>query len=183
MTLPDDGSTAFMMVGGLGNEHFNLSQIIRPGRLGRLGLQAPMLRSGLALAGANTWLRHGALPREAEDGFLTAEDLSGLDLLATELVVLSACETGLGDVQVGEGIMGLRRACVLAGAQTVVISMWKVPDEQTLELMEEFYRRLLRGEARSSALRAAQIKVKTNHPHPIFWGAFVCQGDPGPLLM
>ena len=77
-----------------------------------------MLRSGLALAGANTWLKGATPPESAEDGLLTAEDVSGLDLLSTELVVLSACETGLGQIQVGEGVFGLRRAFVLAGART-----------------------------------------------------------------
>ena len=108
-------------------------------------MESPMLRSGLALAGANTWLKKGELPEEAEDGLLTAEDVTGLDLLATELVVLSACETGLGQVRVGEGVFGLRRAFVLAGAKTLVMSLWKVPDEQTRELMEDFYGRLLDG--------------------------------------
>ncbi|MCI0413736.1 CHAT domain-containing protein [bacterium] len=141
----------------------------------------PLLRSGLALAGANTWLRGKSPPAEAEDGILTAEDVSGLDLLATELVVLSACETGLGQVHTGEGVFGLRRAFVLAGARTLVMSLWKVPDQQTQELMENFYQRLLIGESRADALRGAQITVKASHPDPVFWGAFICQGDPGPL--
>ncbi len=151
------------------------------GRLSGPMMENPMLRSGLALAGANTWLRAGNPPEEAEDGLLTAEDVTGLDLLATGLVVLSACETGLGQVHVGEGVFGLRRAFVLAGAKTLVMSLWRVPDEQTRELMEEFYRRLLAGEARAEALRQAQLALRAKYPAPYYWGAFICQGDPSPL--
>jgi CHAT domain-containing protein len=155
-----------------------------PGGLGRLSgpmMENPMLRSGLALAGANTWFKAGNPPEEAEDGLLTAEDVTGLDLLATELVVLSACETGLGQVHVGEGVFGLRRAFVLAGAKTLVMSLWKVPDEPTRELMEDFYGRLLTGQGRAEALRAAQLAMKAKYPDPYYWGAFICQGDPSPL--
>ncbi len=150
------------------------------GKWGRLshGLESPLLRSGLALAGANTWLDHGELPPEAEDGILTAEDVAGLDLRATELVVLSACETGLGVVQIGEGVFGLRRAFVLAGAKTLVMSLWKVPDRQTQMLMVDFYRRLLAGEPRAEALRQAQLTLQAKYPDPLYWGAFICQGEP-----
>jgi CHAT domain-containing protein len=151
------------------------------GRLLGPMMENPMLRSGLALAGANTWLKAGNLPEEAEDGLLTAEDVTGLDLLATELVVLSACQTGLGQVHVGEGVFGLRRAFVLAGAKTLVMSLWKVPDEPTRELMEDFYGRLLAGEGRAEALRQAQLALKAKYPEPFYWGAFICQGDPSPL--
>jgi len=141
----------------------------------------PLLRSGLALAGANTWLEEGTLPEEAEDGLLTAEDVTGMDLLATDLVILSACQTGLGDVHAWEGVYGLRRAFVLAGAKTLVMSLWNVPDEQTQELMEDFYQRLLQGQPRAEALRGAQLAMKAKCPDPYYWGAFICQGDPAPL--
>jgi CHAT domain-containing protein len=144
-------------------------------------LENPMLRSGLALAGANTWLANGLLPEGAEDALLNGEDVSGLDLMATELVVLSACESGLGAVQAGEGVYGLRRAFVLAGAATLVVSLWPVPDQQTQELMADFYRRMLAGVPRADALRAAQLALKERHPHPRDWGAFICVGEPGAL--
>jgi CHAT domain-containing protein len=166
----------FRDLGGLpGQESASLD------RLSGSGLENPLLRSGLALAGANTWLQNGNPPAEAEDGLLTAEDVSGLDLLDTDLVVLSACETGLGEVRVGEGVFGLRRAFVLAGAKTLVMSLWKVPDQQTQELMEDFYRRLLGGQPRAEALRQAQLALKARYPNPLYWGAFICQGDPAPL--
>jgi CHAT domain-containing protein len=153
----------------------------KPGRLSGPIMENPMLRSGLALAGANTWLKAGTAPDEAEDGLLTAEDVTGLDLLATELVVLSACETGLGQFHVCEGVFGLRRAFVLAGARTLVMKLWKVPDESTRELMENFYSRLSAGEGRAEALRQAQLAMKARYSSPFHWGAFICQGDPSPL--
>jgi CHAT domain-containing protein/tetratricopeptide (TPR) repeat protein len=151
------------------------------GRLSGLNLENPLLRSGLALAGVNTWLKGQSPPSDAEDGLLTAEDVTGMDLLDTELVVLSACETGLGEVRTGEGVFGLRRSFVLAGADTLVMSLWKVPDQQTQELMEEFYSRILAGEPRAEALKNAQMSIRSKHPHPFYWGAFICQGDPSPL--
>jgi CHAT domain-containing protein len=111
----------------------------------------PLLRSGLALAGANA-RRSG----ESDDGILTAAEAAQLDLRGTQLVVLSACETGLGQVQQGEGVYGLRRALVLAGAQAQLVSLWKVADGQTQALMVDYYQHLLKGEGRSAALREAQ---------------------------
>jgi tetratricopeptide (TPR) repeat protein/CHAT domain-containing protein len=147
-------------------------------------LANPLLRSGLALAGANTSLRGEAAPAEAEDGILTAEDVSAIDLTGTRLVVLSACETGLGTVEVGEGVFGLRRAFVLAGAETLVMSLWQVPDQPTQLLMTRFYRELLEGKGRADALRAAQLALKGEPAtsDPLCWGAFVCQGDPNPIF-
>lgn len=150
-------------------------------RLLKQRLENPLLRSGLALAGVNTWSRGGFLPAEAEDGLLTAEDVTGLDLLDTELVVLSACETGLGEVRIGEGVFGLRRAFVLAGARRLVMSLWKVPDQHTQELMVAFYRDLLEGRAVPEALRLAQRAMRDRYRHPYYWGAFIYQGDPRAL--
>jgi hypothetical protein len=146
-------------------------------------MENPLLRSGMALAGANTWLKFQPLPAEAGNGLLTAEDVTGLDLLDTELVVLSACETGLGTKDLCEGVMGLRRSFGLAGASTIVMSLWKVSDDVTQELMVEFYERILRGAPKAEALHEAQLAVKKMHDKPYFWGAFICHGDPGPLLM
>ncbi len=152
-------------------------------RIATADIENPLLRSGLVLAGVNTWLKGGIPPEEAEDGVLTAFDVSALDFTDTDLVVLSACETGLGDIRVGEGVFGLRRALILAGAKTLVMSLWKVPDEQTKELMIDFYSRILKGVPRAEALRDAQLAIKKNYPHPYFWGAFICQGDPDPLAL
>jgi CHAT domain-containing protein/Tfp pilus assembly protein PilF len=137
-----------------------------------------LLRSGIALAGANP-RRSGA----NNDGILTAAEMARIDLSGTELVVLSACETGVGDVQNGEGVYGLRRALVLAGAQTQVASLWKVPDAATKDLMVDYYERLLKGEGRSAALRDAQQKMISSqeHSHPYFWAAFVPIGNWVPL--
>lgn len=152
-----------------------------PARLSGSALENPLLRSGLALAGANTWLRGGSLPPRAEDGILTAEDVAGLDLLDTQLVVLSACETGIGDVRVGEGVFGLRRAFALAGARTLVASVWRIPDEQTWELMVELYSRVAAGVPVAEALRQSQLAMKAKYAHPLYWGGFICQGAPGSI--
>jgi CHAT domain-containing protein len=154
-----------------------------PGRLSGQGMKNPLLRSGLALAGANVWLGGGSVPPEAEGGLLTAEDVTGMDLLDTDLVVLSACETGLGEIQFGEGVLGLRRAFVLAGTRRLVMSLWKVPDAQTKELMIDFYQRILRGDGVAQALRGAQLALKVKHPDAYYWGAFVCLGDTAALAL
>ncbi len=143
----------------------------------------PLLRSGLALAGANTYLQSGRVPADADDGLLTAEDVIGLDLTGTELVVLSACDTGLGDARIGEGVFGLRYAFAVAGARSLVMSLWKVPDEETSRFMFCLYRKLLvsEGKNRAEAIREAQLIMRREYVHPYFWGGFVFQGASGPL--
>jgi CHAT domain-containing protein/Tfp pilus assembly protein PilF len=134
----------------------------------------PLLRSGLALAGANQ--RAGA---GGEDGVLTALEAAGLDLSGTRLVVLSACETGVGEVRNGDGVYGLRRALVLAGVESQVMSLWQVSDEATRDLMVGYYERLQRGAGRAEALREVQLAM-LQHPtwsHPFFWAGFIHLGD------
>jgi CHAT domain-containing protein len=137
----------------------------------------PLLRSGIALAGANE------RSSGEDDGILTALEATQLDLSGTELVVLSACDSGVGEVQNGEGVYGLRRAFALAGAQTQVNSLWKVSDEDTRTLMVDYYRRLLQGEGRSAALRSAQraMAAKPALSHPYYWASFIPIGDWSPL--
>ncbi|MDR9897526.1 CHAT domain-containing protein [Aetokthonos hydrillicola Thurmond2011] len=106
-----------------------------------------------------------------------------MDLHGTQLVVLSACETGLGDVKVGDGLYGLRRALVIAGSQSQVLSLWKVSDQGTKELMGKYYQGLKAGKGRHEALRFAQLEMLSNqdYQHPYFWASFVPSGDWTPL--
>jgi CHAT domain-containing protein/Tfp pilus assembly protein PilF len=170
---------------------------------GVVGRENPLLRSGLALAGANA--RAGGA---GEDGVLTALEAAGLDLWGTKLVVLSACETGVGQVENGEGVYGLRRALVLAGAESQVMSLWQVSDDATRELMIGYYKRLQAGEGRTEALRQAQLEMlrgggapkqpaqpparqgglagalgsrPADRTHPYFWAAFIQSGDWRPM--
>jgi len=137
----------------------------------------PMLRSGLVFAGVN------ALSSAEDDGVLTALEASNLDLRGTKLVVLSACETGLGEVRNGEGVFGLRRAFVVAGAETLLMSLWQVADEATKDLMTSYYSRLSKGEPRAEALRQAQLAMlkDAKTAHPFFWAAFISSGESGTL--
>jgi CHAT domain-containing protein len=138
----------------------------------------PLLRSGLVLSGApspdSTQLRSG-------NSLVTALELAGLDLWGTQLVVLSACDTGRGDIKLGQGVYGLRRALVIAGAETVVMSLWKVNDDSTRLLMESYYRHLLDGSGRAEALRQAMRSLRQSHPHPHYWAPFISLGSDAPL--
>lgn len=165
----------------------------------------PLLRSGLALAGANR-RKSGE-----DDGILTALEAAGLDLQGTKLVALSACDTGVGEVKAGDGVYGLRRALVLAGSETQVMSLWPVSDFATRDLMTGYYRALRQGVGRTEALRRVQIgmlkskagaagggrrllvtkgrqgetaeapKRKKNYRHPYYWASFIQSGEWGNL--
>ncbi len=137
----------------------------------------PLLSSGIALAGAND------PPEDGDNGFLTAAEVVQMNLNGTRLVVLSACETGLGKVRNGDGVQGLRRALVLAGSETQVLSLWKVDDDATAALMTEFYDQLLAGTPRGEALRKARRAISSQERwvHPFFWSAFELSGDWRPL--
>jgi CHAT domain-containing protein/tetratricopeptide (TPR) repeat protein len=136
--------------------------------------QLLLSQSGIALAGANR--RAGV---DGEDGILTAFEVGGLDLRGTKLVVLSACESAIGDVYSGDGVYGLRRALSLAGAESQVISLWKVNDEATRDLMVKFYAGLRAGRGRSQALREAKLAMMRDgvFGHPYFWASFIGSGD------
>ncbi len=134
----------------------------------------PMLRSGLLLAGC----RHGMKNRNENsdaltDGILTAYEATNLDLSNTQLVVMSACETGLGKIMNGEGVIGLPRAFLSAGAEGVLMSLWKVDDEATQVIMREFYKKWIELGNQDIAWRSAQKSLRLKYPEPYYWGAFI----------
>ncbi|WP_425390278.1 CHAT domain-containing protein [Ekhidna sp.] len=132
----------------------------------------PMLSSGLLLAGVS----NEKMDDSSEDGILTAYEIMNLGLNNLEMVVLSACETGLGEIASGEGIYGLQRAFFVGGAKSVVMSLWKVDDEATKDLMTTFYKDYLKNGNKREAFLNAQRKIKKKYKDPIYWGAFVMLG-------
>lgn len=140
----------------------------------------PLLLSGLVLAGAN---RATEVGDDAEDGILTAEEITALDLRGLEVAALSACDTGLGTVAAGEGVFGLRRALEIAGARTVLMSLWSVPDEAGREWMTRFYEFNLAGDSVQQASHKASLELlellrqEKEPPHPYLWAGFVTAGD------
>ncbi|MEQ1584871.1 MAG: CHAT domain-containing protein [Cyclobacteriaceae bacterium] len=132
---------------------------------------SPMIRSGIVLAGVKNTENE-----KTEDGILTAYEATNLNLDGTNLVVLSACQTGLGEVRNGEGVYGLQRAIMVAGANNLLMSLWKVDDEATAFLMTSFYS-VWEGQNNPDEFREIQIAMRKKYPHPFYWGAFVMLGN------
>jgi hypothetical protein len=146
-----------------------------------IGRENPLLRSGLAFSGAN---HRGEAGREQEDGVLTAEEAASLDLQAAEWVVLSGCDTGVGDVRAGEGVLGLRRAFLEAGARTLIASLWPVGDDDARQWMTSLYRaRFVSRRSTVEAIRDADVQQLRSRraggksTHPFYWAGFVAVGD------
>lgn len=130
-------------------------------------------RSGLLFAGANrAWTATGII-EDIEDGILTADEISRLNLYNTELVVLSACETGLGEIVSTEGVFGLQRAFKLAGVKSLIVSLWKVPDDATSKLMQHFYDNWMNGMEVHHAFAESQKQIREEYPSPYYWAGFV----------
>jgi tetratricopeptide (TPR) repeat protein len=132
----------------------------------------PMMRSGLLFSGANKYWGKTIENATSEDGILTASEISNLDLSACQLVVLSACETGLGEVKGSEGVFGLQRAFKMAGVKNIIMSLWKVPDSQTAELFDIFYSECFAAKTIHEAFQSAQSKMKAKYS-PYYWAGFV----------
>ena len=152
--------------------------------LGAAAMEDHHLHSAIMLAGFNAWLQEAETPEECGNGLVTAADIALLDLDGTELVIFSACQSGLGlTIDGDESVVGLRRAVLLAGARSCVSSLWNVDDDSTSELMVLLYQNLASGMSRAEALRKAQqeIRAKPQYANPFYWAPLVCQGDYGPM--
>lgn len=140
-------------------------------------LASPLNRSGVLLKNSgDLLLNQQSVNFNYRDGILTASEAMNMYMDNTDLVVLSACETGLGDVQVGEGVYGLQRSFLVAGANSVVMSLFKVNDEATRQLMVQFYKNWMKSGNKRKAFIEAKKELKKNMPEPIYWGSFVMIG-------
>ncbi|MCB0581591.1 MAG: CHAT domain-containing protein, partial [Phaeodactylibacter sp.] len=138
------------------------------------GAVNPLLRSGLALAGANLAWEKGTFVPGREDGILTAYEIANLDLSGTQLAVLSACQTGLGDIRGSEGVYGLQRAFKMAGVDYLLLTLWNISDgQQTVEFMAAFYEKCLAGLPIREAFREAQGEMRRKYGDAYFWAPFV----------
>ncbi len=147
--------------------------------LGMSGDTDSLSRSALVLANA---VQGEKAPSAAEDGLLTAEEVRSLDLFGTQLVVLSACDSGQGELSVGQGVYGLRRAFLVAGAETLVTSLWQVNDAATGKLMELYYQKLLKEKkGRLEGMQEAMKEMKAKYNHPYYWAPFLVVGSDGPI--
>jgi hypothetical protein len=150
--------------------------------LKEIGPYSELSRSALLLAGFNAWLAGVETTTEVGMGLVSAREFSLLDLVATELVVLSACETGAGAVDYADGsLLGLRTAALAAGAATCVATLWPVIDRTAADLVSELYRQLGSGAGRAEALRSAQLAVRKLNPDPYHWAGWVMEGESGPV--
>ncbi len=132
-----------------------------------------MLYSGLLFAGGNNAWTGKEIAEGVEDGILTADEISRLDLSGNKLIVLSACNTGLGDIDKVDGVFGLQRGLKRAGVKTILMSLWKVPDEETKELMMMFYKELINGNTPHQSLKIAQKKLMSKGKSPYYWAGFI----------
>lgn len=179
-----EGFIPEMLTGDAANES-NVKKLKSPavlhlathGEFNQLSAADTYLKSKLILAGAGDPEPLTVADYDRyEDGFLTAYEVTQLELNNTQLVVLSACETGLGEIQTGEGVWGLQRAFQLAGAKTVMGSLWKISDEATVTFMEAFYKEYFVKKDVYQAYQAAMVVTRTLFPHPYYWGAFTLVG-------
>ena len=163
----------FIETGGIADEN-SRSFGVEPQR----ALNNPLLRSGLLFAGADKTILNldDDDNTEKDDGILNAFEAIVLKLDKTQLVILSACQTGLGEIKTGEGVYGLQRAFQIAGAKTIITSLWKVSDEGTQDLMSAFYKKWLKTGDEYQAFREAQLYIKEKYKYPYYWGAFVLVG-------
>ena len=132
----------------------------------------PLMRSGLVFAGANDVWSKQSKNDSIEDGVLTAQEVANIDMRKTNLVVMSACETGLGDIKGSEGVYGLQRAFKMAGVDYIIMSLWQVPDKETEEFMTKFYKKLIKAKDIEGSFAETQKEMRIKYD-PYFWGAFV----------